>query len=375
MASVALVPRAEQDIRTALNVLALNFSLNDKVVEELLKVGVRNLEEFRFLFEDEAKVGAFVAKIGLGDEATIQTARLRRAWTATRVYFSQVEQDRSKVALADLDSLLEESELRDAKQAFWRRYRLRFPAEVHPSDAVVSRVSRELSKRMLCLFNVWKVRSLQFQLGTSQKKRRLGDGLFTEEAETEESYTADCDTYLNKLHTLLIAYSLAGCQPMPGVADATKEQTLGADSTEYVEVPLDTMLQYFDRAKRAVSGLPVNKRLAWLQARDSDERSEWVTKFREGTRSLGASSKSLWPVGMPIGSRVRIQVPAGPGNGKPTAKQMRDGLRLCEGFNKGTCSNKNCGNGAHRCSVILRAERVCGSPAHPAAKCKAKAKP
>ena len=42
MASVALVPRAEQDIRTALNVLALNFSLNDKVVEELLKVGVRN---------------------------------------------------------------------------------------------------------------------------------------------------------------------------------------------------------------------------------------------------------------------------------------------------------------------------------------------
>ena len=156
MASVALVPRAEQDIRTALNVLALNFSLNDKVVEELLKVGVRNLEEFRFLFEDEAKVGAFVAKIGLGDEATIQTARLRRAWTATRVYFSQVEQDRSKVALADLDSLLEESELRDAKQAFWRRYRLRFPAKVRPSDAVVSRVSRELSRRMLCLFNVWK---------------------------------------------------------------------------------------------------------------------------------------------------------------------------------------------------------------------------
>ena len=80
VASVALVPRAEQDIRAALNVLALNFSLNDKVVEELLKVGVRNLEEFRFLFEDEAKVGAFVAKIGLGDEATSQTARLRRAW-------------------------------------------------------------------------------------------------------------------------------------------------------------------------------------------------------------------------------------------------------------------------------------------------------
>ena len=222
MASVALVPRAEQDIRAALNVLALNFSLSDKVVEELLKVGVRNLEEFRFLFEDEAKVGAFVAKLGLGDEATIQTARLRRAWTATRVYFSQVEQDRSKVALADLDSLLEESELRDAKQAFWRRYRLRFPAEVHPSDAVVSRVSRELSKRMLCLFNVWKVRSLQFQLGASQKKRRLGDGLFTEEAETEESYTADSTVTPTStsctpcsLPTLWRAVSLCRVSPTP----------------------------------------------------------------------------------------------------------------------------------------------------------------
>ena len=76
-------------------------------------------------------------------------------------------------------------------------------------------------------------------------------------------------------------------------ADATKEQTLGADSTEYVEVPLDVMLQYFYRAKRAVAGLPVGKRLVWLQARDSDERSEWVTKFREGTRSLGAVVKEL----------------------------------------------------------------------------------
>ena len=62
---------------------------------------------------------------------TIQTARLRRAWTATRVYFSQVEQDRSK-ALADLGSLLEESELRDAKQAFWRRYRLWVPGQSAP---------------------------------------------------------------------------------------------------------------------------------------------------------------------------------------------------------------------------------------------------
>ena len=37
------------------------------------------------------------------------------------MYFFQVEQGHSKVVLADLGSLLEESELRDAKQASWRR--------------------------------------------------------------------------------------------------------------------------------------------------------------------------------------------------------------------------------------------------------------
>ncbi|CAE7447917.1 unnamed protein product, partial [Symbiodinium pilosum] len=278
-----------EDIRAALNVLALNFDLKDKVVEELLKVGVRNLEEFRFLF-------------GLGDEAAVQTARLRRTWAAARVYFSQ---DRSKVALADLDSLLEESELRDAKQAFWQRYRLRFPAEV-------------------C--GVWKVRSLQFQLGTFQKKRRLGDGLLTEEAETEESYTADCDTYLNKLHTLLIAYSLAGSQPIPGASDASKEQTLG---------------------------LPANKCLAWLQARDAEERLEWVSKYRESTRPLrGGRGEDLVPdvsappaaaAPAPSAPKPTLESKFLPGpviNGKLTAKQMRDGLRLCEGFIKGSCSNK-----------------------------------
>ena len=65
-ASVALVPRAEQDIRTALNVLALNFSLNDKVVEELLKVGVRNLEEFRFLFRTRLKSVPLLPKLVWG---------------------------------------------------------------------------------------------------------------------------------------------------------------------------------------------------------------------------------------------------------------------------------------------------------------------
>ena len=81
----------------------------------------------------------------------IQVARLRRAWSAVSLYFKQCDTDRSKVSATDLDSLLGDSELRDVKVAFWTRYRVRLPPELYPSDATVSRVSREMSKRLLCV--------------------------------------------------------------------------------------------------------------------------------------------------------------------------------------------------------------------------------
>ena len=184
--SQALVPREGSDFAVALDTLALNFSLAPEVVAKLKQEGLANLEELRFLFDSEEHVGRWVAKLSLGDATLLNTARLHRAWSAVRLYFTQSEKDRSKVALADLDSLLEDSELRDVKVAFWKRYHMRYPSEMHPADSLLSRLSRELSKRMLCVYDVWKVRSLHFQLTTVQKKRKLGDNLFTEEVETAE---------------------------------------------------------------------------------------------------------------------------------------------------------------------------------------------
>ena len=88
-------------------------------------------------------------------------------------------------------------------------------------DATVSRVSREMSKRLLCVFDVWKVRSLQFQLTSSSKKRKLADTLFVE----------DWEGYVDKLYTLLVAYALAGPGRVSGAPEAAREAVLGADST------------------------------------------------------------------------------------------------------------------------------------------------
>ena len=89
----------------------------------------------------------------------------------------------------------------------------------------------------------------------------------------------DCDTYLQKLHTLMIAYALAGVAPFFGVGDPTKEFVLGVNSTEFVEALV--LLQYYFWARKSVHLLPTGKRLAWPQHWDNEERVEWVTRYRE----------------------------------------------------------------------------------------------
>ena len=115
---------------------------------------------------------------------------------------------------------------------------------------------------MLCVYNLWKVKSLQFQLHCTQKKRKLGDGLYTDEVEDEEPSAHNADAYLDKLHTLLIAYAIAGSSPLPGAPAAADEAALGADSTLFVAVPLDVAMSYYLRAKRTSNLIPAAQRLA-----------------------------------------------------------------------------------------------------------------
>ena len=137
----------------------------------------------------------WVNKLKLGEDQAVQVARVRRAWAAVRLYFQHMAQDRSKVVSSDLDAMLDDTELRDKKMAFWRLYHLKFPAEIHPADATLSRVTREISKRMLCVYNIWKVRTLQFQLHTSTRKRKVGDNLYTEDKEDEDNTPQDWESY------------------------------------------------------------------------------------------------------------------------------------------------------------------------------------
>ena len=183
--------------------------------------------------------------------------------------------------------------------------------------------------------------------------------------------------------------------------DIKNEQGLGADSTLFVEAPLDIMMAYYFRAKKQCSQLPFGERLQWLESRDLEERSEWVARYRESTRSLGSIVKEVFaardahwiPAAVAPGPSVKTEMaktapPAGtsggtslfqlgpPIGGKQVAKVMKTGERLCcYQFQLGKCqSRKQCQGGAHRCGHVTKGERVCGSPGHGAANWKTKAK-
>ena len=85
----------------------------------------------------------------------------------------------------------------------------------------------------------------------------------------EEVVAKDWETYLDRLQILLTAYALAGVIAVAGGPAANHESTVGADTTQFVHVPLDVVMEYFCRAKRSVAQLQPAKRLQWLQHRDS----------------------------------------------------------------------------------------------------------
>eukprot|EP00435_Cladocopium_sp_Y103_P053820 s37_g17.t1 len=157
---------------------------------------------------------------------------------------------------------------------------------------------------------------------------------------------------------------MAGCAGVTGAPEAIQENNLGADTTKFVAVPLDVVFKYFFRAKRSSAALPANARLQWLQPRDLEERSEWVSKFRESTSTLGqviqevyTSRDAHWaatavapapkkPNEPAAGSANSPVKPSGapgqmtlgkPINGKPVALTMKDGTKLCAQFQRNGC--------------------------------------
>ena len=397
--------------------LATDFGFDEKIKSIFFKGPMETLEDFRYYFAEEKEIDAFVALEDTlkGPEQRIQIARVRRAWAAVRQNGLRKENRNTISSVAELDDLLEEGTLREVKVQFWKRYKAKYPVEANPSDQLLSRCYREMDKRLLTVYDIWRVKTLLHQVMTTKKRKQVGTDLYTFEDETEVlAETRGAEKYLAKLHTYLLALSIAGSSKVQG---APVEEAFGNDSTKFVKVPWDVLQAYYFRASRAAMSMPEASRLAWLEGRDIAERAVWVSQFREGDEPLGQVVQTImekrgahWdtPIyGQNSGVRPnpapQYQQPraayeprspnkqkqgqqkgsgkqkTSPPSGSPkkmapgtTSATLRDGKGLCPDWNAGKCSSKgpSCSKGLHKCAKVLKGGRPCGMSYHGAHNCR-----
>ena len=387
--------------------LAHDFNLDEKILKKLVDSPMQNLEEFRFFFVQESEIATWMADIELGADKRINEARLRRTWHAVKQLATLREADRTRSDTADLDDMLDEVSLRDVKAEFWKRYKLRFPADITPSDALVSRCHREMSRRMLMVFNVWQAKNLMHQVTSSQKKRKIAESLFVVDAVEEEAPQKTVDQYLDQMYTYLLSLAIAGAQKAPGCPGVV--EGLGAESTNYVMVPLDLLQAYFWRARRTSQCVPEQARLGWLERLDTEERGLWVSGFRDSDLTLGVVIAQVmqkrdahWAfTSVPVprvespgwrekrsdrrsnprargGDQSATLAPTPPmPKLKPgtVATKLRDGKAICHLFQAGRCDKmkeRQCQHGVHKCGKVNRKGRICGMPNHGANQCRVK---
>ena len=411
-----IVPAQRSSKTETFQALCKDFNVDNHVLKVFEDSPIENLEEFRFYFTAEDQIDQFVAQAtALRDaDLRIQIARVRRAWSAVRQAAQKREEGRSVAHSVDLDDLLEETTLHEVKAQFWRRYRLRYPAEVMAADSLLSRCFREIDRRLLTVFSVMTVKSLMHQVTHSKKRKLIAEGLYWCEDEPVDAPSRSAEAYLGALFTYLLALAIAGSAKVSG-APATED--FGSDPTKYVIVPWDVLQSYYFRACRMARQLPEGSRLHWLEKCDVAERAVWVTKFRAGTDTLGHVIQTVyterdahWEVSPALRGMPTPQGPSylGPGKGfkggkggkegkgveasppqwegvqqsswdddqcKLTpvgiAKTLKDGTKLCPDFQTGKCEVKKfkCNKGVHKCGRILQNGRVCGMAYHGAQEC------
>ena len=160
------------------------------------------------------------------------------------------------------------------------------PPEMEPCDVLISRISRELSRRLLSVQRVSEVRhraqgaSPGFNL---RAQRRYKSGLAVT-GHIQRSRAQKLDGYIQSHLTLMIAYSKAGSTPIPNTECAEQRES---DATDFVEVPLCTLMRYHHRLQDRARKLNPAAALSWIRDKDESERSAWAIQHRNSTESLG----------------------------------------------------------------------------------------
>ena len=117
--------------------------------------------------------------------------------------------------------MLPKDEMDDLEDRFWAMYKLQFSAENTPADMLVSRLAKEISKRLFQVKNIWAVKTLVHQVRTSRKKRKITEDvqlLVADEIDDEEVAVTG-EIYLQHPLVYCVGLANAGGTPLRGRAE------------------------------------------------------------------------------------------------------------------------------------------------------------
>ena len=249
-----------------------------------MEVGVTTLSEFRYIVsKDEELEGLFITPIqDKLENKRLQLARLRHCWNATCAAEAQrVSAGDTAPLQLDEEELLPSAQLTSIRELFWARYKLVFPPEFTPSDRLLTKAKRALTKRSLEVVDLWQVRSIANQRMATTKRRRLAPGLYYggDPDEVDSEVAMNWHSYLVQLRLYLLALAMAGAKKLePQPSDA---ETATTDSCAYVEVPFDVITKYLCRAESWAMRTTEQYRLSLLASLDRAERAEWAHRLAE----------------------------------------------------------------------------------------------
>ena len=389
--------------------LGAQFRLDKKLIEHLANVvKVESLEDIAAMEPEDLRACVKdVADINV----VLQTSRLKQAWQGIKKAGTLADEAKKKGEVGeDFDTLLPREVLECGADKFWELYHMKWHAAVEPSEYLISKCAKRLASRTVAVDNLWHVKTLVNQLRTAPKRQKV-----TEKLELVET-AADVDVevpetlvqYLANMFTYCLAWARAGCDKLSSAPSDFKRTT---DTALVINVPLDIMMAYHDRAQRMAFRMlrfrGEAETLAWVLSNDEEERAAWTDQFRHSDLTLGQvvqkvmrQREASWtpPAALTTSERSGGQAGGG-GGGKPqlaakgsggsglvkvkaeagvsssaqsfeTVETMTDGRLLCADFNRGKCNSKDCPKGLHLCNRKCRSGRACGFNNHMSKDCR-----
>ena len=270
---------ASKDPAAVFPALATAYRFDEKIAKHLVEtVGLDNLLDFVHVVTCEGEWEPIIARVPDLEQRAGQLSRVRQAWKAVRDSAQEAENRKKRGLDESDDATLPAQQLVVLSVTFHARYKLSFPAAWEPSELLISKINRELSKRQLTVISVWKVRSIVCAAKAPRKRQKVGDVEILSGEREDPDHTKDLKTYIALHLVLMVGYARAGIRAVEPIPSEPEKSS--SDPTDYVEVSMCLAARQGGLAR------------AWRRAR----RSHWTRRWHTITGWL------LWP----MHSRTRV---------------------------------------------------------------------